>query len=365
MKKWFSQMSPPFLSQHTLCALLLFALVLCLMAGCTPTFDPEKEETPKPAKSSGALLLESESPIINTDSLWLPIRENLIAVGAEDFYAIRKDSTLIMWGSQDLGPISEPIPFENAIELKDHAVAVYASPRSAVFVIDEDGSLWTINTTRFEGMVADAEFDIESDPMKPVKVMDNVSMAAVGQFHSLILKQDGTLWVQGFGCFGAPWLEQEDSYFIKVMDNVIWADITAYGGYAITSNHELWAWGLANDQEQPKKVLDGAIQVSSSNLFLTETGRLLYLEYNYETNSFSNPKTLLTNAIQCSSGFGITQDGALWMYNADTEAPRKVDDNVACVAQGEQAVLILHCDNSLWIMSTATDNGTFQKTRLS
>ena len=89
---------------------------------------------------------------------------------------------------------------------------------------------------------------------KPVKVMDDVSMSAVGQFHSLILKRDGSLWVQGFGRFGAAWLDKQDSYLVKVMDNIIWTDITAFGGYAITANHELWSWGLSVDGEHLKNI---------------------------------------------------------------------------------------------------------------
>lgn len=365
MRKWFSTVVAFFSSLCALCAFMLLALALCIIAGCTTANESKGGEIPEPSESPEPLVVGSENPIINAESLWLPIRENLIAVGANDFYAIRAGGTLSMWGSQDGGPISETIPFENAINLKDHAVAVYASPRSAVFVIDEGGALWTINTARFDGLVAGAEFDMENAPMKPVKVMDNISMAAIGQFHSLILRRDGTLWVQGFGWFGAPWIGEQKSYLIQVMDNVIWADVTAYGGYAVTSNHELWSWGLVNDGEQPKKVLDGVLQVSSSNLVLTENGELLSLEYDYGTNAFSTPKKLLSNVIQCNSDLGITQDGYLWICGTGIQPPQKVDDNVAHAAQGEQAVLALHCDNSLWVMSNVADNSTFQKTRLS
>ena len=59
------------------------------------------------------------------------------------------------------------------------------------------------------------------------------------------------------------------------MDNIIWTDITAFGGYAITANHELWSWGLSDDGEQPKKILDNVAQISSSNLVLTDDGELV------------------------------------------------------------------------------------------
>ena len=149
------------------------------------------------------------------------------------------------------------------------------------------------------------------------------------------------------------------------MDNVVWTDITTYGGYAVTANHELWSWGLSDNGEQPEKLLDEAIQVSSSNLVLTEKGELISCNYDYETNTFTPPKSLLTNTVQCSGGLGIKEDGTLWVCSTENPSPQKVGENVLYAAQGEQIILTLHKDGSLWLIDVSSDSGLCQETQLS
>lgn len=365
MRKWFTTFAAFLSSLLAVCAFLIFAIVLGSLTGCTPVSESRIEESPELSDAITSSSIGSEHIPTSSDSLWLPVRKSPVAVGAHDFYAIRTDGTLIMWGYHDDGPIIEEISFQDAIEIKDHSVAVYASSRNVTLVVDEDGSLWSINTARFDGLVDNIDVDMENEPMKPAKVMDNVSMAAVGQFHSLILKRDGSLWVQGFGRFGAAWLDKQESYFVKVMDNVVWTDITTYGGYAVTANHELWSWGLSDNGEQPEKILDEAIQVSSSNLVLTEKGELISCNYDYETNTFTPPKSLLTNTVQCSGGLGIKEDGTLWVCSTENPSPQKVGENVLYAAQGEQIILTLHKDGSLWLIDVSSDSGLCQETQLS
>ena len=239
MRKWFITFAAFLSSLLAVCAFLVLVIVLGSLTGCTPVGESQIGESPELSDAITSSSIESEHIPTSSDSLWLPVRKSPVAVGTHDFYAIRADGTLIMWGYHDDGPIIEEISFQDAIEIKNHSAAVYASPRNVTLIVDEDGSLWSINTARFDGLVDNIDVDMENEPMKPVKVMDNVSMAAVGQFHSLILKRDGSLWVQGFGRFGAAWLDKLEYYFVKVMDNVVWTDITAYGGYAVTSYNKI------------------------------------------------------------------------------------------------------------------------------
>ena len=365
MRKWFNIFAALLSSLFAVSAYLILVIILVFLTGCAPVNESQIDKAPELSEAISSSPIGPEHTPASSDSLWLPVRKNPVSVGAHDFYAILADGTLVMWGYQDDGPITEEIPYKNSIQLKDHAVAVYASPRNVTFAIDTDGSLWSINTARFYGLVDNIDLDMENEPMKPVKVMDDVSMSAVGQFHSLILKRDGSLWVQGFSRFGAAWLDKQDSYLVKVMDNIIWTDITAFGGYAITANHELWSWGLSDDGEQPKKILDNVAQISSSNLVLTDDGELVSLEYDYSTNSFISQKTLLHNAIQCSAGLAITADGALWLCGTENQTPQKVGANVLYAAQGDQVILALHEDGSFWTIDVSSDSDLHQETPLS
>ena len=181
------------------------------------------------ALALGALLFQGA--LAAPAPLKLRVREQPVAAGFGDFYAIRADGTLIAWGAPEFGGDGRDPSFEQARELMPNAAAVYTSGRGATFAVDKEGGLYGINTgtVRFLPMLQ-GESDPD-DPMKPVKIMDGVSMVSTTQFHTLVLRQDGELWVQGWGSFGAPWLEKiEESYYEKVMDNVTYALANGRGG---------------------------------------------------------------------------------------------------------------------------------------
>ena len=290
----------------------------------------------------------------------LPVREAPLAAGYEDYYAIRDDGALIMWGRPEHGPFDESIPFDQPVELLDDAVGAYTSGRGETLAVDRDGTLWSINSARFQGLIDGLEQDRE-DPLDPVKVMEDVSMAAMDQFHSVILKRDGSVWVQGFGGFGAPWLKGTGPYLTQVMDGVVWVGITAYGGFAVTAGHELWGWGMdGSDSALPRKLLDGTYQaggVGMTQAALTLDGDLLRWD-----DGSAGPEVLLREVVRCGRSWAIQADGGLWVESLGYGSPAsgglsaytKVLDRTVYAAQGEQAVLALDEDGGIWRL---TDDG--------
>lgn len=313
--------------------------------------------------------------------LEVPIVKSPLAVGWQDCYAIRFDGTLITWGSQEFGGFEEDVPFEQARELMTNAAAVYTSGRGATLAIDNDGGLWAFNTSQFNDTVPGVDYQWERDEMKPVKIMDNAAMAAMDQFHSVILKQDGTLWVNGWGRFGAPWLHQTGNYLVQIMDNVIWTDLH----YAVTADHELWGWRMTGTDDQPPRKLadleEGVVQVSWANLALTERGNVYHWYVNSETGAIERLQTKfsLGNITWLRAKLAIMEGGALWYYVEDSipgrpgwENPDAKGDfkgvminNVVYAAQGERDILAIQRDGSLWKLSPREgEDFPSQQTRL-
>lgn len=302
--------------------------------------------------------------------LKLPVRKAPLAAGLQDYYAIRVDGSLILWGSLEYGEIEE-IPFAQAVKLLDHAIGVYTSGESETLAVDSDGTLWSINSNRFQYLIPDFEQDWDNAPLKPLKVMEDVSMAAVAKFHSVILKQDGSVLVQGIGGFGAPWIKGTSPYLVKVMDGAISVGITTYGGWAITTNHELWAWGLEpNDSTEPKKLLDGAFQSCDQGMSLTtltESGDLLRWGENH-----SESELLLSGVSSHGKSYAIQEDGSLWIEGvgygnvaAEGSAPYfKAIDRAAYAAQGEVSMLALDEEGSLWQLTRDPANDQVNSTCL-
>ncbi|MDE6589277.1 MAG: leucine-rich repeat protein, partial [Oscillospiraceae bacterium] len=241
----------------------------------------------------------------------LPIRENPVAAGLEDCYAIRADGSLVMWGRLETGADDAIIPFERAAVLMDNAAAVYTDGRSGVLAVDQNGTLWSVNSARFNEVIPGFTFDQER-PLAPLKVMDDVAMAAMVQFHSVILKRDGSVWVQGFVSFGAHWLKGQGPYLVQVMDGAVEVGVTAYGGWAVTADQELWAWGLTPDKDaKPEKLMSGVAEagdIGETFTALTQDGRL----NRWVGDGGTAPDFLLDEVSICGPSWAIRTDGSLW-----------------------------------------------------
>lgn len=299
----------------------VLALVSCLMFGvCAPAgYAAGPDDAPAP--------LEGED-----GTLMLPIRENPLAArgsaGSDEFYVIRADGTLVKsfsgYGERDTG---SGFTFNQTRVVMDNAAAVYSSEESAVLAVDREGTLWFVDWGYDDWWLKALRPDSTSmydDHPEPVKLLDGVAMVAPLRHHAVILKRDGTLWVAGYDSYGAPWLGKEgidDPYFIQVMDNVVWADASYFGGYAVTAGHELWAWGLSTDSTGPEKLLDGVSLVCSNNTAVTEDGRLLNWYYTKSEDgsyTWGEPYAVELDgkAAQCGRGYYILEDGSIWANTA-------------------------------------------------
>ena len=322
--------------------------------------------------------------------LKLPVREQPVAAGYGDFYAIRADGTLIAWGAPEFGGDGRDLPFEQARELLPNAEAVYTSGRGATFAIDKEGGLYGINTgtDRFSPVLQRVAADPD-DPMKPVKLAHGVSMVSVGGNHTLVVRQDGELWVQGWYMHGAPWLYEEnkqkgkdnpyeDSYYVKVMDNVTWALATGRGGLAVTADYELWGWGLNTvdgRDNKPQKLADNVLE-ASWNVLIRDGGWRGPVEmtegwrwtYDSETGGIEMERVPeLDGAARASYDAVITRGGALYFFDSAGSGLdgkyRQVMDMVDYADRGERTSLVIRYGGVLWSL-TQQEDGTLKDQRL-
>ncbi|MDE7004245.1 MAG: S-layer homology domain-containing protein [Oscillospiraceae bacterium] len=314
--------------------------------------------------------------------LKLRVREQPVAAGCSDFYAIRADGMLIAWGTPEFGGDGKDPSFEQARELLPNAAAVYTSGRGATFAVDKEGGLYGINTgtVRFLPMLQ-GESDPD-DPMKPVKIMDGVSMASTTQFHTLVLRQDGELWTQGSGVHGAPWLYEENvqkgkenpylgDYYVKVMDHVTWVQAAGRGGLAVTADNELWGWGLdaSGRDNKPQKLADNVLE-ASWNVLVRDGGWQGMVEttegwrWTYDGGKFQMSRVPeLDGAGRVSSGAVITRGGGLYLLDAMDGEYKQVMDRVDYADRGERTSLVIRYGGVLWCL-TQQEDGSLQEQRL-
>ncbi len=74
--------------------------------------------------------------------------------------------------------------------------------------------------------------------------MDNAAYLAAGQYFSLVIKTDGSLWASGYNSFRTFGIESADqTNFIHIADNVAKIDAADYHSFMLKIDKTLWATG--------------------------------------------------------------------------------------------------------------------------
>ncbi len=107
-----------------------------------------------------------------------------------------------------------------------------------------DGSLWTWG---------DPEHGLNPQPEEatpaPVPGLTQVVSAAVGELHSLALKQDGTVWAWGYNVYGelgdgSVYFKSETPVQAVGLTNVLAVAAGSYHSLALKQDGTVWAWGV-------------------------------------------------------------------------------------------------------------------------
>ncbi len=193
------------------------------------------------------------------------VMDNVYAVSAGRCYtmAIKQDGSLWAWGLNDYGQLGDGTRttykydyFDNGgatvsyvennnraipVKVMDDVIAVSASYDSAgcvhTMAIKTDGSLWAWGSNDSgqlgNGKITSYETDPEkpfdkinikdNDEVTPVKIMDNISAVSAGNFRTMAIKTDGSLWAWGNNYYAVLGDGKTDKqlYPIKVMDNIL------------------------------------------------------------------------------------------------------------------------------------------------
>src|SRR5205085_143677 len=109
-------------------------------------------------------------------------------------------------------------------------------------ILKEDNSLWATGNN-FNGQLGDGT---NVTRHAPVKIMDNVKAISAGDLHSLFLKQDNTLWAAGWNFWGAlgDGTDVDKLTAVKIMDHV--KDMATGVAYSLIlkEDNSVWATGF-------------------------------------------------------------------------------------------------------------------------
>jgi alpha-tubulin suppressor-like RCC1 family protein len=215
---------------------------------------------------------------------------------------------------------------------------IISSGRSHTLILKEDNSLWATGD-KTDGALGNGQ---SSGTINiPVHIMDNVKAISTGEFHSLILKTDNSLWGTGSNSSG----QLGDGTFaskstpVFIMNNVQAMAAGAALSLILKTDNTLWACGW-NGHGQ---LGDGTTELRST------------------------PVKIMDNVKAIAAGYLhiliLKQDNTVWAagYDAfgelgnggnsddqDVKTPVKIMDNVKAIAAGHLHSLMLKQDNTLW-----------------
>ncbi|MCL1974834.1 MAG: hypothetical protein FWG61_01570 [Firmicutes bacterium] len=307
-----------------------------------------------------------------------------ISSGTYHCLAIKNDGSLWAWGSATYigdGTLEDRL---TPVKIMDN-VAVASTSGSHSMAIKKDGSLWTWGVNGW-GQLGRAS---DKNDYTPMKIMDGVSAISAGALHSLAIKNDGSLWAWGYndsGQLGDGTLGDTYEFRItpvKIMDDVKAISAGRYHSLAIKNDGSLWAWGsnysgsigdgTLENQPVPVKIMENvtAASASSHNLALKSDGSLWAWGFNRwgtigdgTTEERLIPVKVMDDVLAFSAGdnhsLAIKNDGSLWAWGSnylgslgdgteeDRLQPVQIMDNSIMVSAGSWFSLAVKKDGSLW-----------------
>jgi len=254
--------------------------------------------------------------------------------------------------------------------------------------IKTDGSLWAWGDNTYGQLGIGDGTNIRSNKITPIKVMENVVSVSAGEYHTLAIKNDGSLWAWGYNGYGqlGDGTTIDKLTPVKVMDNVVSVSAGYFHTLAIKTDGSLWAWGdnggLLGDgttieKLTPIKVMENVASVSAGTIHtvaIKSDGSLWTWGFNNHgqlgdgtTITKLTPIKVMENVVSVSASehtLVIKTDGSLWAWGdnycgalgdgttIDKLTPIKVMENVASVSAGDDHTLAIKNDGSLWAWGT-------------
>lgn len=373
----------------TLTAILSLCLTACGPAEqIEPSPLPSEEIIePSPAEETWTPPPVTPTPAPRTAEEVLPPIEKDIFAGRDDFVYVQSfsagpDGCAVILSDGRMCSFGETmLPYRmerdedgqyQISDTFDNAAYVHCSQFDAL-AIDNDGILWGWGMVRGCGNIIHT-----TDVDGPLRLMTDVQMASAAVRNYLALRKDGTVWMWGSGESGLLGNGPEHMKYssanpllepVKVLEDIIWAEMNGARCYAIDKDNALWTWGnMGKDPESGESVYyDSPVRVmedvkyAGGILVVKTDGSLWSLELNGE--GALEPAHIMDGVKYAKGGIRfmvIKNDGSLWVWGDNFNGslgngtdeyipePMKILDDVVYAVSGMNNIYALKSNGELW-----------------
>ncbi|HPY88871.1 MAG TPA: InlB B-repeat-containing protein, partial [Spirochaetota bacterium] len=177
---------------------------------------------------------------------------DIISCGNGHTVAIKSNGTLWAWGANGSGQLGDGTTANKLLPVQigssNNWVSVSCGNGHTV-AIKSNGSLWAWGNNQY-GQLGDGTTTNRSSPVQIGGGSTDWASVSCGQYHTVAIKSNGSLWAWGFNNSGQLGDETtaNKSSPVQIGVSMDWASVSCgqYHTVAIKSNGSLWAWGRNN-----------------------------------------------------------------------------------------------------------------------
>ncbi|MDD5140576.1 MAG: hypothetical protein PHY43_10000 [Verrucomicrobiales bacterium] len=291
------------------------------------------------------------------------IASNVTVIAAGGDYSLFLKSDGSLWGMGDRGygqlgfPASLTRMYPPEQIVSNDVIAVAAGYAHALF-LKSDGGLWAMGDDEFGQLGNGVYYGPFGPSHLPEEIVSNGVIAiAAGQYHSLFLKSDGSLWAMGWNGFGQlgdgnafyPQLGFNFQYNTNLPEQIVAGGVTtiAAGGnhsLFIKSDGSLWAMG-ENDYGQ---LGNGTYQSTNQPQLIVSSNVIAIAAGGYHSLFLKSDGSLWAMG---NDYYGQLGDNYIHFVDDYTNFPEQIiSSNVVAMAAGLHHSLFIKNDGSLWGM---------------